>query len=200
MPPGGNGSQEIARGTAITAANGTFNIEFNAKPDPSVLEEAEPTFQFAVFADVTDTTGETRSNRRTINVGYTALAASMSADNWLTDNQAVEINVRTLTLDGEGQAAIGKIKLYEVKQPDEVTRGSLGSDRYRAVPNGNDPEPDPSNPNSWPLGEVIHETDFETNASGSTTIAIELAVGMYRANWKRKIALGNRLRLSYRCK
>ncbi len=91
MPPQGGSSQEIAHGTMSTAANGTFDIQFTAKPDPSVLEESEPTFRYTIYADVTDTTGETRSAQRTVNVGYTALAASMSAGDWLTDNEPVEI-------------------------------------------------------------------------------------------------------------
>ena len=54
-------SQEIAHGTTTTDAGGSFKIEFTAKPDISVPEKDEPTFHFAVYADVTDTTGETRS-------------------------------------------------------------------------------------------------------------------------------------------
>ena len=40
-------------------------------------------------ADVTDTNGETRSAQRTVQAGYTALRASLSAAEWLTVRQAV---------------------------------------------------------------------------------------------------------------
>ena len=105
MPPQRGSSQEIAHGTSTTAANGTFDVAFTAIPDATVLEESEPTFRYTIYADVTDTTGETRSAQRTVNVGYTTLAASMSANNWLTVDDPVEINIRTTTLDGEGQKA-----------------------------------------------------------------------------------------------
>ena len=59
MPPAE--SQEIAHGTAVTKADGTFHIEFTARPDLSVPEADEPTFHFTVHADVTDITGETPS-------------------------------------------------------------------------------------------------------------------------------------------
>ena len=55
---------------------------------PAVPEKDEPTFRFTVHADVTDAAGETRSAERGVNVGYTALEATLSADDWQTDGQA----------------------------------------------------------------------------------------------------------------
>jgi hypothetical protein len=57
-------AQEIAHGFAASEADGSFPIQFFAKPDLAVPEKDEPTFRFSVHADVTDTTGETRSNQR----------------------------------------------------------------------------------------------------------------------------------------
>ena len=88
-------------------------------------EKDEPIFQYAVSADVTDTTGETRSAERSVQVGYTALAASLTADEWLTEQQPVEIALSTTTLDGEGQSAEGAVKIYRLKQPERVHRASL---------------------------------------------------------------------------
>jgi uncharacterized protein YfaS (alpha-2-macroglobulin family) len=75
-------SQEIAHGTARTATDGTFKIEFAARPDPKVPEKNEPTFVFQINADVTDSAGETRSADHAIRVGYTALEAMISANDW----------------------------------------------------------------------------------------------------------------------
>ncbi|NDG39803.1 MAG: hypothetical protein EBY28_10565, partial [Betaproteobacteria bacterium] len=69
--------------------DGTFAVEFPAKPDRSVTEKDEPTFSFTVHADVTDTTGETRTAQRGVNIGYTALKASLSADEWQTATKPV---------------------------------------------------------------------------------------------------------------
>ncbi len=77
------GSQEIAHGATITENDGTFTVPFTARPDPSVLEKDEPTFRFTIYADVTDTTGETRSAQRVVNIAYTALQASLATDEWL---------------------------------------------------------------------------------------------------------------------
>ena len=100
-------AQEITHGTAETQADGSFKIQFIAKPDLSVAEEDEPIFQYQVSADVTDTNGETRSAERMVQAGYTALRASLSASEWLTSGKPVEIKLFTTTLDGEPQKAEG---------------------------------------------------------------------------------------------
>ena len=106
--PQQSGSQEIAHGTAETQADGSFTIRFIAKPDLSVPEKDEPVFQYQVSADVTDTSGETRSAERTVQAGYTALRASLTASDWLMAGTPVEIKLTTTTLDGEPQKSGGR--------------------------------------------------------------------------------------------
>ena len=118
-------SQEIAHGTARTDIDGTFKIEFTAKPDPKVPEKDEPTFVFQINADVTDSAGETRSADRAIRVGYTALEAMISAEEWQTDGKPVELKLETKTLDGEPQVAEGSVKIYDLQAPDNVHRPPL---------------------------------------------------------------------------
>ncbi len=178
-------SQEIAHGTATTAVDGSFPIEFTAKPDLSVSEKDEPTFRYVAYADVTDTTGETRSAQVEVNVGYTALQASLTAGEWLSDEKPIEFSIRTTTLDGEGQQAEGTVKIYRLKQPDKVQRPDI-SGRYRPMPvhRGKtivEPEPDPANPNSWPLGDMVVEEKFTTDAAGNAKFSAKLDAGPYRA-------------------
>jgi hypothetical protein len=181
MPPGGGDSQEIAHGTSLTTADGTFDIKFVAKPDASVPEQSEPTFRYTVYADVTDTTGETRSDQIGVNVGYTALSAQMTASDWLTDNEVVDVSIRTTTLDGQPQPAQGTIKIHSLKQPAEVARAPLAGPYYGWNAIGAPPAPDPANPNSWETDEVVFESQFETNPGGSAKVSTELAAGIYRA-------------------
>ena len=208
MPPQPDASQEIAHGAAMTAANGTFDIEFTARPDLSVALESEPTFQFTIDADVTDTAGETRSTRRIVQVGYTALQATLTAgmggsvrppqdsprsdpttseSAWLTDKGDIEITVRTTTLDGEGQQAEGRLRVYALKQPEKVQRGPLQGPRHfpsyqpRSPQGAGQPPADPSNPHSWPLAEVVWEQTVTTDAGGNAKLSAKLPAGIYRA-------------------
>ncbi len=164
-------AQAIAHGEAITESDGSFSIAFTAKPDLSILEEDEPIFEFQVHADITDTTGESRSADRTVRAGYTALQASVNAGAWQTPDEPVELAVRTQTLDGEGESAQGTIKVYALRQPDKVIRPSLTS---------TGPEPDASDPATWELAELVSEKQFTTNAQGQATVPVILGAGIYR--------------------
>jgi hypothetical protein len=203
MPAGA--SQEIAHGTTMTKDDGGFSVEFVAKPDPSVLEKDEPTFQFTVYADVTDTTGETRSAQRSVNLGYTALQATLAVDEWLTDDKPVEVRITTQSLDGEGRSAQGVLKIYQLKQPDKVVRPSLSGSRQvpmlrRGLPQAGkaaagvpNPKPDPANPDSWELGKVAAERNFTTDGAGQAALPFKLGAGPYRAMLETKDRFGKKV-------
>jgi hypothetical protein len=174
-------SQEIAHGTALTAVDGTFPIRFFARPDPTVLEKDEPIFRYTVYADVTDGAGETRSGQVILNLGYTALRAELIAPAWLTAGKAEDLTVRTTTLDGEGQKAEGFVKIYRLKEPAKVHRARLQNVQYYVGPEMTKPAPDLSNPNSWPLGEMVLEHGFTADAAGKASVPFKLPVGPYRA-------------------
>ncbi len=164
-------SQMIAHGTAVTEPDGSFSIPFTAKPDLSIPAEDEPVFAFEVHADVTDTTGETRSNGRTISVGYTSLEATLNAGSWQTPETPVTLSIRTQSLDGEPEPAAGVVQVYTLQRPEKVSRAKLVS---------LDLEPDESNPKTWELADLIHEENFATDAQGETTLPVALEAGVYR--------------------
>ncbi|QEL14538.1 alpha-2-macroglobulin family protein [Limnoglobus roseus] len=190
LPPNPGAAQEIAHGTATTEADGTFSVTFTAKPDLSVPEKDEPTFHFTVHADVIDTTGETRSGSKGVVVGYTALQATLTADEWQTIEKDVLLKLATTTLDGEGQAAKGVVKVHTLKAPDAVQRPDIlgqpvqprpGRGRGGKVPPMPLPRPDSSDIRTWALGEVVKSLDFATEKDGKKELGVKLEVGVYRA-------------------
>ena len=171
-------SQEIAHGTAKTQTDGSFKIEFTARPDLEVAEKDEPTFYYSITTDVTDSAGETRSADRGVLVGYTALVATLQADEWQTTDKAVELNITTKTLDGEPQTAEGNVKIYELQSPEKVHAPPVARNYYW----GNGPaEDDVSNPLNWPLGKVVSEKPFTTDTNGTAKLSFPLPAGFYRA-------------------
>ncbi len=184
-------AQEISHGSTTTDTDGKFTVAFVARPAPSVSEKDEPVFHFTINADVTDITGETRSDQRTVNVGFTALQASMTADPWQTADKEVSINISTQTLDSAPQAAKGTVKIYRLQQPDQVYRPPLptyfsseyftGNIPVPRTGDGGTAEPDLSNINAWPLGEMVAEQAFATDASGIVNQSFPLPAGPYRA-------------------
>lgn len=165
-------AQIIAYGSSITETNGSFSIHFTAKPDMSIPEEDEPTFEYSVHADVTDTTGETRSDERVVRAGYTALQASIYADTWQTQDKAVELIIKTQSIDGQAEPAEGLVKIYTLKQPGKVIRPDLTTTGSQS---------DISDPETWEPAELISEHPFNNDTKGQTTIFAALDAGIYRA-------------------
>jgi uncharacterized protein YfaS (alpha-2-macroglobulin family) len=190
IPSNRGAAQEIAHGSAVTEADGGFVVQFVAKPDLSVPEADEPTFHYTVHADITDSTGETRSGSKSVNVGYTALQANLSAPEWLTAKDPVKVTVSTQTLDGEPQGAKGTVKIYRLKSPPGVERPDvLGRPDNRPLPRARgprepvspEPSPDRSDPRMWDLGDVVATLNFATDKDGKREWSFNLDAGLYRA-------------------
>ncbi|HLH52979.1 MAG TPA: alpha-2-macroglobulin family protein [Verrucomicrobiae bacterium] len=183
----GSGSHEIAHGVVTTGVDGSFKIQFNAKPDPNVPAQDEPTFVFQVNADVTDSAGETRSAGQSVQVGYTALEATLGASDWQTTAAPVEVLVTTRSLDGQPQVAEGRVLVYDLQAPARAQPAPLngsvlffGRDLSGQV-TGDEPNQDLSNPNNWSLGRVVAETGFTTDTNGQARVSFKLGVGAFRA-------------------
>jgi uncharacterized protein YfaS (alpha-2-macroglobulin family) len=180
-------AQEIAHGFSMTEADGNFPVQFFAKPDLTVPEKDEPIFRYTVYADVTDTTGETRSSQRSVQVAYTALKATLAAEPWQTDKKDVDVNVATTTIDGEPQTAKVKLKVFALKQPDKVERAKLHNphflEPYPMIRRGGlivPPKPDPSNVDSWELGAEVASREVTTDDKGKVLTSFKLPAGAYR--------------------
>ena len=177
-------SKAVAHGKGVTASDGSFRIRFTAQPDPAVPEKDQPVFQYLVHADVTDPSGETRSEQRTINVAYTALEASLSAKAWLTADLPVDLVLKTTSHDGKGQAAQGTLTVRTVKQPKGVLRPWLGTGRpsWGQMPSDDgETMADPSRPQSWETGAIVASRPVSTDAQGNLILPLRLKAGLFRA-------------------
>lgn len=186
MPIAPSAPQEIASGVTETDSQGQFKVVFVAQPDPSVSKESEPTFTYRIVADVTDTTGETRSDEDRLQLRYSAIAAELTSDEFLTTDDPVKLQVQVSGLFGDTSKAMGIVKLHRLIQPDQVARPDMPGHRWQPMNRNSvdgDSEPDaidPANPNSWELGEVVSELPFETTPAGIATLSAELDAGIYR--------------------
>jgi uncharacterized protein YfaS (alpha-2-macroglobulin family) len=182
MPPNPGQSQEIAHGWATSEADGTFRIPFVANPDRSVPEKDEPTFHYTVIADVTDSTGETRTGTTSISVGYTTIAISLAAEDWQVADKDLIIKIATKTLDGKPQSAKGTLRIHRLKEPAKVERSDLLGGRIARERKGMVPtmQPDSSDPRTWGIADAIETVEFETK-DGSAELKLRLPRGLYRA-------------------
>ena len=180
--------RQIAHGTFETQPDGSFVIKFDAVPDASVPEESEPIFHYRVAADVTDGSGETRSDTTNVPVGYTTLQATMTADAWQTVAKPVEFSITTQSLAGVPETAKGTLTIHALEQPATVQRARLAGGR--AWPSAPKPGVDGANPETWPLGQAVSTHEIETDAKGLAKVEARLAVGVYRAVFETTDRLG----------
>jgi len=163
--PPSQSQQQMANGTLETDIDGSFKIKFKALSDKSADAEGQPVFSYSVYADVTDSAGETRSANQTIRIGFTSLKASLEKDGWLTASDPVELKIGTTTLDGVPQAAKGKLKIFALTPPKTVQRTKYAIYRHGFYqPDRNtQPDPDLSKYQQWPTGDVVVEQELTTD-------------------------------------
>jgi uncharacterized protein YfaS (alpha-2-macroglobulin family) len=168
----------VAHGTTEVAQDGTFTVNFVATPDANVPPANEPVFNYVVYADVTDATGETRSQQRSFPIGYAALQARLSVAEWQTVSDPVALEVRVENLAGEAQRVAGNLAVHRLQAPDTPVRAILPARRYGWSPDVN---VDPSDPRGWELGPVVGSDSVARNEKGSATTHRSLEAGAYRA-------------------
>ncbi len=194
--PFDSGVQRIARGHAITDADGTFTITFSAVPDRVLPPQSLPTFTYHVTADVTDTAGETRSDDIRVSAGYVDVEVTLDVPDWQTaDNgnpASVRIGISTRSLDAAPRGVSGALRINRLVQPERVARGDFTNSRvpYDILRKRNGrglrvpPVPQDDDPKTWAEGEEIFSTDVVTDvSSGLGQAAVPLDVGIYRATF-----------------
>lgn len=181
MPQQGE-AQEIANGESVTGVDGTFDVRFLADPDPSIDRDTDPKFGFTIYADVTDSAGETRSSSTTITVGYTSLEATIQTGEWLTSAEPVKLDLNVTNLNGQGQVSRGTLKIHALTQPEKVHRARLQSHHWRGW--GAPVENDTSHLSSidvWPEGDVRVEEAITTGDAGTASVSPLLPAGAWKA-------------------
>lgn len=68
--------EQIAYGEGETDNNGQFNINFNLIPEADIDAKMQPVFNYTIFVDATNASGETQSKSYTLKAGYNELIIS----------------------------------------------------------------------------------------------------------------------------
>ena len=187
-------TKAVAHGTAVTENDGTFAVTFEAAPDPAVERQNEPVFLFNVHADVTDGTGETRTDDAKVRVAYTALQAAVTVSAWPTPDRPVTWAVTTASIDGQPLPAKGTVTIFALREPKRIVRSTPGEpERWFAGLRLNRRAVDPAQPETWETAEARATLAFSTDAKGQTTVESRLPAGIYRAVLETTDAAGQKV-------
>ena len=108
---------EITNGIAATGTDGSFEIPFEAIPDPSIPKKDQPVFDYQVYVDVTDISGETRSATAQVSAGYVALQVDWSLAERMELDSLKRVLISATNMSGQAQNAEGRITLQRLKEP-----------------------------------------------------------------------------------
>ncbi len=108
-------AKEIARGNIVTDEKGEFIIKFKAVPDKSVDPKTNPEFQYKVYADVTDITGETRNGTQRVNVGTISMRVSVETPSIIQAEKIEQFKITAVNLNNEKVDAKGIITIHKLK-------------------------------------------------------------------------------------
>lgn len=174
---------EITHGTTTTDENGKFTVDFKAIPDLTVDRASDPTFNYTVYADVTDINGETHSSATSISVAYKSLLIGLRTsdiDKGKSDKK--QFDILTTNLAGQFQAAKGQIKIYLLKSPGKAFRSRkweqpdrslyAQEEYYKLFPH--DLFADETNKFKWPRQKETLSVNFNTE-TGKTLELTDVA-------------------------
>ncbi|HTF19322.1 MAG TPA: alpha-2-macroglobulin family protein, partial [Chryseolinea sp.] len=174
-------SLEILHGETTTDARGKFDVNFPAIPDLSIDPASDPTFDYTLYADVTDLNGETHSQTTTVSVGYKSLLLNVIAGDINQEtigNKNKSISISSTNFNGQAEPSKGLVKVYALKQPLHLFRSRLWQqpDRsvftrdeyYRLFPH--DLYEDELNKFKWERGAEVLSASFDTQLSSTVPL------------------------------
>ncbi|MEM6964009.1 MAG: alpha-2-macroglobulin family protein [Bacteroidota bacterium] len=199
-------SMEITNGEATTDAEGKFKISFTAIPDKSAAAKDKPQFDYSVYADVIDITGETRSGETYVKVGYIALAVNIEIPNQmgLSDFSDKAFEISSNNLNGEFANAQGNITVHQLKSPNKIFRNKYWNKPDQFVMTKAEFDRDfPHDiyheenllPN-WEVGEEVMKTRFDVSRNAQMVIGnASYEVGSYVLTLNTQDRYGERIEL-----
>jgi uncharacterized protein YfaS (alpha-2-macroglobulin family) len=177
MPP--SEEMEIKHGETKTDKDGKFVVEFEAIPDLKIDKKFDPVFDYTVYADITDITGETRSGENSVSVSYKSLMLKTDIPELLPVDSLKLLKIYTENMNGEHEPAKVTVTISKLKEEKRLIR-----DRYWERPDQflitkneyilNFPHDEFDNETEWKLWEKekqVFTGNDSTHASGEWRVA-----------------------------
>lgn len=155
---------EIAHGDTITGTDGTFQVNFEAIPDLKIDPKTDPVFDYTVYADVTDSNGETRSSQTQISVSYKSYVLRADIPSKLDISRFKSLSIRTENLAGAFAPADATIRIERIVPENRLIRDRFWQQPDQFVMSKEDYV------KSFPNDEYSDETEMENWKATGTAV------------------------------
>lgn len=180
IPVYAGNTMEITQGETTTDADGKFEILFKAAPDRTLTREQRPAFDFIVYANVIDITGETHSAEKTVKLAYIGLVTGIKAPDSWNREQTLKIELTAQNLDGKDQPVEGAVTIHRLQGPDRPLIGRLwDTPDLPVIPREKFkadfpfmPYQEENQPHNWPKAEQVWSGSVSTGADQSLNLDV----------------------------
>jgi len=178
-----SGSKQIVHDITKTDDKGNFTIRFLAEPDPKISVDEDPTFTYTIYAEVTSPDGETRTDRTSVSLGYSAFKIELSTEDHPVNQKNFSLEVSTQTLNGKKIPARTHLKIFRLKEPPEPVKSALWENKLGRYTERYDRDNDKefsSKWENWPKDKLFFKTKVTTNRRNPESVKIKLPTGLYK--------------------
>ncbi len=157
---------EIAHGFISTKTDGTFTVSFEAQPDLRIPRKLDPTFNYRIYADVTDITGEVQTGETFVRVGASSIVLEISGPETIDRENPEALTLLAANLAGAPLAVAARVSVFKLKPPSRLLNKRLWPqpDLYTIPEAGfkkefpHDIYKDENRKNKWPKTTVLETT------------------------------------------
>jgi uncharacterized protein YfaS (alpha-2-macroglobulin family) len=199
--------QEITNGTTTTNAEGKFEIAFTAIPDETRKDD-NLIFDYRVYADVTDISGETRSTQTSVSVSEVATQIELGIQESIDIDSLRQLLLNFTNLANQPVQAQGTITFQRLDAPETAFLSrrwgmpdvwTIPSAEFRkAFPlfaYGDDEKVEKYAPKGSPI-----VTNFNQTGSKRLDVSRNLQPGWYEVTVLTADAFGKKIELKKRCR
>ncbi len=184
----------IKNGSTKTDAEGKFEVDFELLPDRSVSADKKPIFNYTIYADVTDNSGETRSTQTVLKAGYVSLLIDVEIKEQINLDEASSLKISGKNLNGSEEFVEGTLLIDRLNSPEKIYRKRYWNIPDNAIFSNEDFEkyfPEYSFKDSEKLSSLSIDTKFlkeevNTKEKSSFELPKNLRAGQYRLTFKSK--------------
>ncbi len=199
-------STEISYGELETDVSGAFTIDFTAIPDRVIHKNTNAVFNYTVYVDITDISGETHSGQKSVSVGEKSLLITLDMPEQVNADLKDVFSLKTTNLNGEAEPSVVSLTVSRLIVPDRVLMERVGQqpDVYliaeeefkklfpnRVYKNENDKS-------SWEVFSVLYHGDINTGNKQELKLEklSSWAPGEYKVEMKAEDAFGEEVSIT----
>jgi len=184
-----NGQQAlIAQGKTTTDAQGKFTFPVDLDAGSGFDAKGKPSFHFEVNVDVTDISGETRSNTYTLYAGVSPYILSMDISDAVDKSGLESIKLSAKNHAQQDAKSSGSVEIFRLQSPnrfyrtrywDEVDTTIISDTEYENVL-AKYGKPGTLDQSQWQIGEKVQEYRFNIEGNGDIKLDEKLEAGTYK--------------------